>query len=121
MQKESHTHDVQVFWESWPWNPMLPRIVRDFLTGYGINPWMTHNYDLTVWTRFWWNLFWSFFGLNPWNWFWGIIWFIPDQLYYWFFEVWFDMFYQIPVYITRWFWSVPQTETAIWKPLFYIM
>ena len=54
-----HPHDVKIIWELWPIANLLPAFVRDFLTGYGINPIFTWMSDV-LWFPIWiWNGFWN--------------------------------------------------------------
>ena len=38
MQSSTHTHDVQVFWNFWPFTVIFPNVVKQFLDGHGLNP-----------------------------------------------------------------------------------
>ena len=70
----AHNHDVQIIWEFWPFNVLLPWALRDFLTGYGINPLFTWMTDISLYPLVLWNGFWNLGGLNPINWIGNILW-----------------------------------------------
>ena len=76
-------HDVSIIWEFWPFTAILPMVVRDLLTGYGINPVFTWMMDLTEVPRWIWNTFvgsflGAFTGINS---IFTLLYYVPNYVY----------------------------------------
>ena len=114
--KPDHSHDVEIFWEFWPFSVIYTRGFKEFLTGYGLNWLNTYLFDISIVPMAIWNSFWWFFGFNPFNWFWDF-W---NGFANWF-QVWFNWvpfwLFGLPTYILRFLIGAPGNETFGWLVL----
>ena len=106
-------HNVQIIWEFWPFNYILPSFLRQFLTGYGINWVNTYLMDISVVPRTAWNFFWFIFapfGFNPlFDFLWGLINLITNILYLPILILW-----NMPIYLIREVFRVSSIESFGW-------
>ena len=82
------------------------------MTGYGINPINTFLMDITTVPRTLWNVWWRWYGLNPFNWLFDILNLLPNMIsLLW---VWIPFIWEAPIALIRWILGATRNESFFW-------